>query len=83
MYFVPESVKIVLPVFIGAAFVLVWAVVIRSFGVGIVGAVMGVLGFTLLAFFRNPERAVPTDETVVVAPADGRIIEADLIARWP
>jgi phosphatidylserine decarboxylase len=79
MHFAPESVKIVLPVFIGAAFVLVWAVVIRSFGVGIVGAVMGVLGFTLLAFFRNPERAVPTDETVVVAPADGRIIEANLL----
>jgi phosphatidylserine decarboxylase len=34
----------------------------------------GLAGFTV-AFFRNPERAIPGDERTVVAPADGRVIE--------
>ena len=47
---------------------------------GIVGATsLAVLLFGLAlfvaAFFRNPERAVPGDDDVVVAPADGKVIE--------
>ncbi|MCA9510606.1 MAG: phosphatidylserine decarboxylase family protein, partial [Myxococcales bacterium] len=34
------------------------------------------LGAFVLAFFRNPERALPGDADAVVAPADGRVIEA-------
>jgi phosphatidylserine decarboxylase len=79
MTFAPESVKIVVPVFVGAALVFVWAIVARSAGAGIVALVMGILGFTLLAFFRNPERTIPADESVAVAPADGRVIEADIL----
>ena len=34
-----------------------------------------------LAFFRNPARPVPGDERTVVAPADGRVLEAGEIQR--
>jgi phosphatidylserine decarboxylase len=79
MHFAPESVKVVVPVFIAAAFLLIFAAVARSTSVGIVGVVSGVLGLALLAFFRNPERTVPADDAVAVAPADGRVIEADIL----
>jgi len=35
---------------------------------------VGLWAFTV-AFFRNPDRAIPGDEHSVVAPADGRVIE--------
>lgn len=53
----------------------------------LLSAACGIFGFPLLAFvllglavfvacfFRNPDRFVPGDETRVVAPADGRVIE--------
>jgi phosphatidylserine decarboxylase len=47
-----------------------------------------VAGFGLLAltvfvacFFRNPPRAIPGDETAIVAPADGRVIEVGEIEQ--
>jgi phosphatidylserine decarboxylase len=36
-----------------------------------------VLFLFTLNFFRDPERAVPTDSNALVSPADGRIIRAD------
>jgi phosphatidylserine decarboxylase len=32
------------------------------------------IAFWVLAFFRDPERAVPRDECVVLAPADGKVV---------
>jgi phosphatidylserine decarboxylase len=42
-----------------------------------------ILAFALftLAFFRNPAREIPGDERSVVAPADGRVLEAGEIVR--
>lgn len=37
--------------------------------------VFGILFCWVLYFFRDPNRVVPTDDGVVVAPADGKIVE--------
>jgi phosphatidylserine decarboxylase len=39
------------------------------------GIFLLVLGLYLAAFFRNPNREVPTGEGLVVSPADGKVIE--------
>jgi len=48
------------------AFVLGWPVL---------GGILLFLAGFVLYFFRDPERQVPADPTVVVSPADGRIME--------
>ncbi len=53
-----------------------------------VGALLGVAAaLWVLWFFRNPERVLPGGERDVVAPADGRVIEAGEVeekdgAKW-
>ena len=37
---------------------------------------LAVFALFTLAFFRNPARVLPGDERTVVAPADGRVLEA-------
>jgi phosphatidylserine decarboxylase len=37
--------------------------------------VPGVLGCYFAYFFRNPQRCVPTDKSLVVSPADGTVME--------
>jgi phosphatidylserine decarboxylase len=37
-------------------------------------AVFFVLSALILAFFRDPERSVPTDPGVIVSPADGKVV---------
>jgi len=45
------------------------------------GGSLFALALFTLAFFRNPARAIPGDERTVVAPADGRVLEAGEITR--
>jgi phosphatidylserine decarboxylase len=48
-------------------------------GIIVVEVVLGlVLGLTL-SFFRDPARMVPADQTVMLAPADGRITDIELV----
>lgn len=67
---------------------LVLAVVLGA-GAGAAGLAVGpwlggpllALALFTLAFFRNPAREIPGDERTVVAPADGRVLEAGEIVR--
>ncbi len=45
------------------------------------GGVLLVLGVFVLFFFRDPERAIPSDPDLIVSPADGRIMEVVEEAR--
>lgn len=40
-----------------------------------VGAILVFVGAFVLYFFRDPDRAIPSDPAVVVSPADGRVVE--------
>jgi len=39
------------------------------------GGVLLVLGLFTLFFFRDPERAIPTDPRLVLSPADGKVVQ--------
>jgi len=39
----------------------------------------GILFLFILYFFRNPERVIPTDELVLVSPADGVIMDVERV----
>jgi phosphatidylserine decarboxylase len=41
----------------------------------IVGLVLIIFGLACMGFFRNPRRAVPTDEKFLVSPADGKVLQ--------
>ena len=47
----------------------------------VVGGVFAALFAFTVSFFRDPERAVPTDPQTIVAPADGRIVEVRTITE--
>ena len=40
-----------------------------------VGAILVFAGAFVLYFFRDPDRAIPSDPRAVVSPADGRVVE--------
>ena len=60
----------------GLAFVLIpLAAALAAFALGYwyVGVPLLLVALFMAYFFRDPHRAAPEDETVVVAPADGRV----------
>lgn len=52
---------------------LVLGVVVFALGWQIVGGVLLLLGLFCLAFFRDPDRSIPEDPRLLVAPADGTV----------
>lgn len=41
----------------------------------VVGIIFILLGLACMGFFRNPRRVIPDDDTVLVSPADGRVLQ--------
>lgn len=72
MKFARESLPFVLPFVVAA----VAALVFRH---PAVAAVLAVLGFGVLLFFRDPRRHPPADPLAILAPADGLVTRIDRI----
>jgi phosphatidylserine decarboxylase len=65
--------------FIAVAWAVALALVLAAFTSGallwwIIAPIWLVLAIWVVAFFRDPERAVPKDECLVLAPADGKVV---------
>ena len=52
---------------------LVLMLVLSLVGFWYVGIVFGLVAAFMAYFFRDPKRAIPTDQDLVVSPADGRV----------
>ena len=58
--------------FIGTTFLQTWVIVAAE-------SVLAVLLVFVLAFFRDPYRSAPSDSDILLAPADGRIADIELV----
>ena len=54
---------------------LVAGIVFVGIGPAWIGWILILLGLFVFYFFRDPDRTIPTDPDVVVAPADGHVFE--------
>jgi phosphatidylserine decarboxylase len=55
---------------------------VAAFALGwwVIGWVLGVLAVAIAAFFRDPRRRIPSEDGLVVSPADGKVVSvADVI----
>jgi phosphatidylserine decarboxylase len=57
------------PLLIGALLMLVSRGMLLGFGIALI-----LLGLFVFSFFRNPDRSIPADRGLIVAPADGRVV---------
>ena len=73
----------------GAREMLIGTVVLAAvaWGLGLVWWPLAILTLPVLlwlfAFFRDPERLIPTDETVMVSPADGKVSDITEVENDP
>lgn len=68
-------VEIVLIVVIGAGMIVAWAYFLRYWAV-----IPALLALLLLAFYRNPPRRTPAGDDLIIAPADGSVVEVTRVA---
>lgn len=54
-----------------------------SFVLAVPAAICFLLTLFVLYFFRNPERAVPSDVQAVVSPADGTVVVVEHVSETP
>ena len=67
---VREGYSFGLPPFLMGLALLIWG----NGWLFVVGVVLLLLGLFVFSFFRNPERVIPNEAGVIVAPADGRVV---------
>lgn len=67
-------------VFLAASAALVFAAVLLHPILWALLAVVLLLWFEVVFFFRDPERAIPADSAVLVSPADGTVTHVDEVA---
>jgi len=67
---VREGYSFGLPPFLIGLVLLIWG---KGWMFGL-GVALTLLGLFVFSFFRNPDREIPTEAGVVVAPADGRVV---------
>lgn len=67
---VREGYSFGLPALLMGVALLVWG---RGWTLG-AGVVLVLLGLFVFSFFRNPDRVIPSENGVIVSPADGRVV---------
>ena len=50
------------------------ALIALAIGWGLLGSLLALLTLAVAAFFRDPERVVPTGDNLIVSPADGKVV---------
>jgi phosphatidylserine decarboxylase len=70
---VKDAYKFALPLFAAGVLLLIFGM--KSIVLLVLAAVFFVLGLFVCYFFRDPQRAIPTDPSVIVSPADGKVVE--------
>lgn len=58
---------------------LVWPKSLSVGGIILLQIIFAVILVWILSFFRDPERIVPTDKNLLLAPADGRITDIEAV----
>ena len=62
----------------GVPFILLFlapAIILALFGLWVGAAASALLAGFMAFFFRDPDRESPTDDHLIVAPADGRVVQ--------
>ena len=68
------------PLILAAAALAVLALLLRW---QVAGIALALLTLAIAAFFRDPERDIPTGDGLVVSPADGRVVTVTPVSgRW-
>lgn len=58
---------------------LAWPKSLPAWGIIVVEAMFAVILVWTLSFFRDPQRAVPTDKNLLLAPADGKVTDIEVV----
>src|SRR5690348_16806949 len=52
-----------------------------GFGLNIAGVVVLLLAVFVAYFFRNPHREIPADPSIIVSPADGKVVKIERVGK--